>query len=191
MITLLEESKRARRQGDIALGHQPLKVTLPYTRMPFIVPPNLYIIGTMNTADRSLIGLDVALRRRFNFVELPPRPEALPLNAGGVNLRKFLATLNNRVETRLDADHLIGHAFFAGLTTINQVRDAMVQKVIPLLREYFYDRPEALRYVLSIDGDINFAKFKAHGRNIKFDGVENSNLNKSDNYETYSDYIEK
>ena len=185
LITLLEDSKRARRQGEIALGHQPLTVTLPYTRKPFIVPPNLYIIGTMNTADRSLIGLDVALRRRFNFVELPPRPEALPENVDGINLNEFLETLNQRIERHLDANHTIGHAFFVGVGDIIQVRNLMVQKVIPLLREYFHDRPEALRSVLQIETNKFFGLFAEKGRGFRFICVDHGALSNPGNYNSF------
>ncbi len=184
LITLLEDSKRARHQ--LGLGHQPLKATLPYTREPFIVPPNLYIIGTMNTADRSLIGLDVALRRRFHFVELPPKPKALSTNVAGVNLQAFLAKLNENIEGRLDADHLIGHAFFANVNSIDQIRSVMIQKVIPLLREYFHDRPEDLKGVLNVPGGLQFLQFAGQGRNLRFDCVNPSALANPEVYRLFS-----
>lgn len=176
LITLLEDSKRARREP--VPGQQPLKAILPYTRKPFIVPPNLYILGTMNTADRSLIGLDVALRRRFSFVELPPRPEALPEDVEGVRLRAFLEELNRRIAEVLDSDHLIGHAFLAGVTTLQGLGDAMRQKVIPQLREYFHDRPQDLFEVLkTADGaTCEFLIFEGSGRNQKLKGVRAENL---------------
>jgi hypothetical protein len=184
LITLLEDSKRARHQ--LGLGHQPLKAALPYTREPFIVPPNLYIIGTMNTADRSLIGLDVALRRRFHFVELPPRPEALSTNVAGINLQDFLAKLNERIEGRLDADHLIGHAFFASVETVEQIKSVMTQKVIPLLREYFHDRPEDLKAVLDVPGELQFLRFAGQGRNLRFAGVDPTALSSPEVYRLFS-----
>jgi 5-methylcytosine-specific restriction protein B len=183
LITLLEDSKRARHKP--ALGDQPLKATLPYTRESFIVPPNLHIIGTMNTADRSLTGLDVALRRRFHFVELPPRPEALSRQVGGVDLQRFLRVLNDRIESHLDADHSIGHALFNRVESIGQIQDAMIQKVIPLLREYFHDRPEALKAVLEVQGGDNFLQFTGQGRSLRFTGVNQEALGRPDTYRLF------
>lgn len=188
LITLLEDSKRARHQKE--LGHQPLKATLPYTREPFIVPPNLYIIGTMNTADRSLIGLDVALRRRFQFVELPPRPEALATTHDGVDLNAFLTALNKRIVRQLDADHLIGHAFFVGVKTTDELKNVMIQKVIPLLREYFHDRPDALQIVLRIDANRNFAKFDGRDTSLRFVHVDSDELSNSEAYAIFAAFAE-
>ncbi len=159
LITLVEESKRARQVPG--LGDQPLMATLPYTNKPFILPPNLYILGTMNTADRSLVGLDVALRRRFSFVELKPRPEALG-ERDGVRLNDFLLRLNERIEKELDRDHLIGHAFLASVQSMDDLADAMGRKIIPQLREYFHDRPDLLKRVLARANDpdkCDFIKF--------------------------------
>jgi hypothetical protein len=184
LITLLEDSKRARHQKE--LGHQPLKATLPYTREPFIVPPNLYIIGTMNTADRSLIGLDVALRRRFQFVELPPRPEALATTHDGVDLNVFLTALNKRIARQLDADHLIGHAFFVGVKSIDELKNVMIQKVIPLLREYFHDRPDDLEAVLDVQGEDKFRRFDRTGGNLRFTGADPDALKNPEVYQRFS-----
>lgn len=182
LITLLEDSKRARRQA--ALGQQPLKAILPYSRTPFIVPPNLYILGTMNTADRSLIGLDVALRRRFSFIELPPRPEALQENVERVQLQAFFKEINRRIANILDSDHRIGHAFFTGVTNVQELGDAMRQKVIPQLREYFHDRPQDLFEVLktAVGNDCSFLRFEGAGRNLRVTGIRTENLYNADSY---------
>lgn len=154
LITLVEDSKRARRPGEAGNGYQPLLATLPYTKEPFILPPNLYIIGTMNTADRSLIGLDAALRRRFFFEEMPPKPRELKNQViDGVNLETFLTQLNERILTRDVRDHCIGHAYFMEVKSLDDLANVMRYKVIPQLQEYFHDRLEDLHQLLQFGND--------------------------------------
>jgi AAA domain (dynein-related subfamily) len=147
LITLVEDSKRACR--DITPGAQPLFSTLPYSKDRFILPPNLHIIGTMNTADRSLIGLDAALRRRFDFIELSPDPELLSNDVGGVDLSSFLSQLNARIESEDTRDHCIGHAYFMAAESIEDIAEVMRRKVIPQLQEYFHDQPKKLSKLLT------------------------------------------
>ncbi|MEJ7778102.1 MAG: AAA family ATPase [Daejeonella sp.] len=140
LITLIEEDKR--------LGNdEALLATLPYSKKKFGVPPNLYLIGTMNTADRSVEALDTALRRRFSFQEMPPVPELITtygkLKAregavNGINLAFLLNKINSRIEKLLDKDHLIGHSFFMQVDTIDKLKETFQNKIIPLLQEYFY-----------------------------------------------------
>jgi len=187
LITLLEESKRARRTAEMSLGHQPLAVTLPFTKKPFMVPPNLYVIGTMNTADRSLVGLDLALRRRFNFVELSARPEALQIHIESGNslflLADFLSVINRKIEEVYDRDHTIGHAFLTGITDLAGLARAMREKVLPQLREYFHDRPSTLKFVLSpLNAECEFIQFNGAGNSMRIGVVNMQNLSNIDAY---------
>jgi MoxR-like ATPase len=141
LITLLEESKR---QG----ASDETWVTLTYSKEKFCLPPNLYIIGTMNTADRSVEALDTALRRRFSFIEMPPRPEILSIDIEGIDVRQLLKVINQRITALKDADHTIGHAWFIDCKTQKDVLAVMIDKVIPLLREHFYNENEKLEAVI-------------------------------------------
>ena len=130
LITLLEEDKR---KGN----PEHIEVKLPYSGDKFSVPNNVYIIGTMNTADRSVEALDTALRRRFSFVEMQSNPEILS-KVGNVDLKELLKTINKRIEVLIDKDHQIGHSYFIGIQDLEDLRRTFKDKIIPLLEEYFY-----------------------------------------------------
>lgn len=136
LITLIEEDKRLGAEGEII-------VTLPYSRRKFGVPKNLCLVGTMNTADRSVEALDSALRRRFSFIECAPDYAVLGSTTveGGVEIAPMLRTINARLEVLLDRDHLIGHAYFVPVRdepTIAKLKEVFAMNILPLLSEYFY-----------------------------------------------------
>lgn len=140
LITLVEDDKRLGMENEIIL-------TLPYSGKQFGVPPNLYILGTMNTADRSIALLDLALRRRFTFVESMPDPTLLGPIAG-VDLGALLSRLNARIVALLDRDHQIGHSYLMGVTDDRSLHSAWYHRIVPLLQEYFYNDGERLKAVL-------------------------------------------
>ena len=140
LITLIEDDKRLGKE-------EALEVTLPYSKEKFGVPPNLHIIGTMNTADRSVEALDAALRRRFSFKEMPPEPKLIATKGvlqktqgllEDINLPDLLDTINNRIEKLLDKDHKIGHSYFMSVSSLEDLKLSFQNKIAPLLQEYFF-----------------------------------------------------
>ncbi|WP_165786367.1 AAA family ATPase [Aliarcobacter cryaerophilus] len=161
LITLIEPSKRVGADEEIRLK-------LPYSQELFGVPSNLYIIGTMNTADRSIALMDTALRRRFHFEEMMPNSSLLEnLVVDGIKIDNLLETINKRVEYLYDRDHTIGHAYFMSLQNLESEEDKKAElenifrnKIIPLLQEYFYDDWEKVRLVLG-DGFVEKTEVKS------------------------------
>lgn len=147
LITLIEEDKR------IGNKYQ-MKTILPYSKESFGVPNNLYIIGTMNTADRSIALLDTALRRRFDFEEIMPRPELLGGKVvEGINLQTLLTRINERITNKYDRDHQIGHSYLMGVNTKEQLERAYKNRILPLLNEYFYNESKTVAEILNCSED--------------------------------------
>ncbi|HEC1758761.1 TPA: AAA family ATPase [Campylobacter lari] len=146
LITLIEPSKRIGEKEE-------LRVRLPYSGEEFGVPKNVYIIGTMNTADRSITSLDTALRRRFEFVEMMPKPSKLS-KIEDIDLQELLKAINTRIEYLLDREKTIGHAFFMGIKDLNDLKNVFQNKIIPLLQEYFYNDYALINAVLNDNGMI-------------------------------------
>ena len=150
LITLIEPSKRAGEVEEISLK-------LPYSKDNFSVPRNLHIIGTMNTADRSLTMMDTALRRRFDFVEMLPDVILVKGDFDGINVKEILKTINQRIEVLYDKEHLIGHSFLMNVDNIQELKSAFKNKILPLLEEYFYDDFKKIDLVLG-GGNIFYMK---------------------------------
>ena len=159
LITLIEDSKRNGKE-------EAMSVTLPYSQEEFSVPKNVYILGTMNTADRSIALMDTALRRRFEFIEMMPDISLLKNvvvednkdneNNKEIDIQKMLEKMNQRIEVLYDREHTLGHAFFMPLknkekATLDQLDSIFKNKIIPLLQEYFYEDYEKIMLVLGID----------------------------------------
>jgi 5-methylcytosine-specific restriction enzyme B len=153
LITLIEEDKRAEydHKGRLVGGMElDLAGNAPGDNMRFGVPKNLDIYGTMNTADRSIALLDIALRRRFEFRELQPEYDLLNDEIEGVDLARLLRRINERLEFYLDREHRIGHAYLLNAKSLAELRRTFRLKIIPLLQEYFFDDLARVKSVLSI-----------------------------------------
>lgn len=164
LITLIEDDKRIGSANEI-------KVRLPYSKSEFGVPSNLFIIGTMNTADRSVEALDTALRRRFSFMEIMPDPSLLTnIVFNEFNLAEVLEAINERIEVLLDRDHTIGHSYFLKLKSgdINGLKSVFANNIIPLLQEYFYHDYEKIALILG----EGFIKIKEN-KTVKFANFKN------------------
>ena len=171
LITLIETNKRVRPNKErnfenTKVEKEQLLVTLPYTKSKFGVPSNLYILGTMNTSDRSIASIDIALRRRFKFVEMMPKTEVLvnennqPLMVEDINLQNLLKTINERISYILDRDHQIGHSYFMNWKNYDMaiLKNVWFDEIIPLLNEYFYSDWDKLQAILGQANEIGAEK---------------------------------
>ncbi|MBV7273756.1 AAA family ATPase [Clostridiaceae bacterium UIB06] len=149
-FTLLEEDKRLGSENEVVLK-------LPYSKEDFTLPPNLHFIGTMNSSDKSIAPIDIALRRRFRFREIMPDENILSV-VDGIDLCELLKKINDRIEYLYDRDHMIGHAYFIGCSCLDDIARVILYKIIPLLQEYFYEEWDKIGLILggvgsSKDGD--------------------------------------
>ncbi|PTT10512.1 hypothetical protein DBR27_06455 [Flavobacterium sp. HMWF030] len=185
LITLIEDDKRLGKEEAI-------EVTLPYSKEKFGVPSNVYIIGTMNTADRSIEALDTALRRRFSFTEVMPEPELLEeISFNDFTLAEVLETINQRIEILLDRDHTIGHSYFLKVNSndTEELTSVFQNCIIPLLQEYFYHDYEKIALILG----KGFVKIKEN-KNIRFafiDGLGQPEITKQFELINYIENIEE
>ena len=190
LITLIEGTKR---KGE----REELSAFLPYSQEEFGVPKNVYILGTMNTADRSIALMDTALRRRFNFIEMMPDCRTIEdivirQNGKEVNIGNVLDIINRRIEFLFDREHTIGQAFFTSLkngdsNSIERLADIFKNSIIPLLQEYFYDDYERIRLVLGDNHKkdeqfqfikkINIAPNELFGESIRLESTAVYSLN--------------
>lgn len=152
LISLIEVDKRKDMENE-------LSATLPYSKEIFVVPRNLNIFGTMNSADRSVGTIDIALRRRFKFVPMNPDSKAIsneltlnhvnPHNVDGIDVVKLFDTINSRIELLLDRNHLIGHAMFMSICNVSDVIRIIRDKIVPLLEEYFFNDLQKIQMVFN------------------------------------------
>ena len=173
LITLIEDSKRIGADEE-------MRARLPYSGEKFGVPNNVYLLGTMNTADRSIALIDTALRRRFKFVEMQPDVELLKgIEVEGVRIKELLEMINKRIEVLYDREHTIGHSFFMGLnnaSTIADLAEVFECNVIPLLKEYFYNDFERIAAVLGDDLNKNDATVNFILRENDYVKIPNSEI---------------
>ena len=169
LITLIEDDKRIGSENEVS-------VVLPYSKETFAVPENLYILGTMNTSDRSIALLDIALRRRFTFFEMMPEPNLLTEVIDGLALNSLLKGLNDRISVVLDRDHQIGHSYFMGVMDTDHLRFVWYNRVLPLLQEYFYNDYRRLRAVIGagfvLETQLNAQTKQALGEYVDSDEPE-------------------
>ncbi|WP_313232604.1 McrB family protein [Tissierella praeacuta] len=152
LITLIEDDKRLGQSCE-------LTTTLPYSKTEFGVPGNLKIVGSMNSADRSIAMLDIALRRRFEFINISCNYLELeitlkqvginPHDIDGIDIIKLLKTINYRIEVMLDENYIIGHAYFIKARNFEEIKSVIIKKIIPLLEEYFFDDLEKIQLIFS------------------------------------------
>ena len=174
LISLIEPSKR------LGCVDYELIATLPYSKMPFGVPKNLFIVGTMNTADRSIQLLDSALRRRFRFIELGPDYTAPFKNVKAVNVLK---RINARIRSIFNKDYQVGHSYLLNASLDKDIIEAIIFQIIPLLEEYFYNDINKVRFILNERESTRYPFYKidkeAQDAYLEYLSIEDENEDKS------------
>ena len=171
LITLVEVNKRI---SYIDGEWKGMQVTLPYSGEKFGVPDNVYILATMNTADRSLATIDTAIRRRFDFVEMMPDSEIVRKNVGedgaigDIDIAGIMDSMNQRIQYLYDRDHMLGHALFLNIESLEDLQYRFENKIIPLLQEYFFDDYQKIKAILN-DVDSIYINKKQESLNNVFD----------------------
>lgn len=186
LITLIEDDKRVTPNGERSfenteIQNNQLLVTLPYSKKKFGVPSNLYIIGTMNTADRSIALLDIALRRRFDFISTYPNAEIIGadgalMEVNGIDLKLFLNKINKRIEAYLDKDHTIGHSYLMNIHSYEDFLYKFKNRILPLLLEYFYNDYEKVAKILNQD-DFENSENQIIQKECLIDDIPTYNVN--------------
>lgn len=186
LITLIEKDKRVAPNGERSfknteIQNNQLLVTLPYSKKKFGVPSNLYIIGTMNTADRSIALLDIALRRRFDFISIYPNAEIIGTDGAltevnGIDLKLFLNKINKRIEAYLDKDHTIGHSYLMDIHSYEDFLYKFKNRILPLLLEYFYNDYEKVAKILNQD-DFENSENQIIQKECLIDDIPTYNVN--------------
>lgn len=186
LITLIENDKRVTPNGERSfenteIQNNQLLVTLPYSKKKFGVPSNLYIIGTMNTADRSIALLDIALRRRFDFISKYPNAEIIGTDGAltevnGIDIKLFLNKINKRIEAYLDKDHTIGHSYLMDIHSYEDFLYKFKNRILPLLLEYFYNDYEKVAKILNQD-DFENSENQIIQKECLIDDIPTYNIN--------------
>ena len=192
LITLVEVDKRIRidASGNRLASCKGLEVTLPYSGERFGVPANVDVIGTMNTADRSIALLDTALRRRFRFEELTPKPELLESiddsEGDAIDLRQLLQAMNARLSRLLHRDQTLGHSYFYHVKSFDELRRVFAREILPFLQEAFYDDWRQIRYVLAdqaVEEELQLVRARAQNAAVLFPKADPAEIGDGEAFE--------
>ena len=196
LITLVEDDKRIRTDtsGKRLASCKGLEVTLPYSGERFGVPENVDVIGTMNTADRSIALLDSALRRRFRFEELTPKPELLEsINDGEgdtIDLQQLLQAMNSRLSRLLHRDQTLGHSYFYHVKSFDELRRVFAREILPFLQEVFYDDWRQIRYVFAdqaVEEQLQLVRIKTQSAASLFPKADPAEIGEAEAFEVIQD----